>query len=1444
VYVTIGGSPSGERFTKSSGPVDGTFNATGRTVEQIVAGPGRIRFRAWSGDVWRVGLTNANTPAALQATGAMPFALWCDGTVNVEVREAGVYKSGIVQPAASWNDWEIQVDAAGQVTYERIGGSSYASLTDPASLPLAMGIAFDGALNGYIEDIDITGTGAGTYDLITTRAVRRKPALPNPFPTLGGSALDGHFGTRFFRMTDETTFGAGVSALLASASMQSWIDSSDTLMMVRARTGAQALIEMALGAGTLTRSHYHTFGNEWGGAGEPAFSRCLDKPRIMRGWGGTGYKIRELDCDTLVFTDHTDIPTFFDVTLNPTDPGRQYPYVFYSSDIDGLSGKEMGVCLFGGTSAASHKYVGIWNLRNPADTKWLIDTVASTIRVNNGVATALLDETGAPIVMGVPLHSLSMDLEGQYIEMGPMYVSNHFYQFKFSSGRVTYVDEYPSGHKSYGRRGGGTAGVAINMEPITTAYPQWLRRFFDDPHNPVELIAATPDDTYGTSDHSCFNDSDFTIARPVAVSIFREIDPTRLDDAWAIYDDEHVKVATDLSGTVFEVGHTRIDLRAAPGQDPTIETFTQQPSLQVSRDGMWLFANSNMEGTLGEDTGPGDDHVTRCDIFAWYCAQEQVMVPAVATTPGPANGATGVGPVAPVLTWAVPQSTTQYKVHFGTTATPPLVATLDSLPNGVWGLPTPLYVPGVLLPNTTYYWRINSADPVLGETTGALWSFTTGPIPGTAIFIDEVNETDHVRGNPDPGKRREIRIDMALGGDWTAEFDSFDPTDSTATAFRTALKDAIWIETNGVRRFTGKATKVGDDPWGSSASGVVTPVTAKGFTALDDIQVVEAHYPAGLNLKTVLTNLRGQGGTGLWFYGYTIDAGMLNGPTLPEITFTKTSHRQAWNRLSELTGWVIRATPGFVIQAFAPGTSPGIAPYDITAANGQAVLLGGGKKVLTWEQTLGDYYNKVNLRYGQNITVPKLQTFPAATAGQTAWRLNHPGAGVNLNGYILVNGTHTLISVYGDAESLPYKWDAATQSIIRSPGATGGEVVVVPYNAQFPDVVTAEDAAEILANDLKEVTIDAPDIYDRDEALAQVAALLRIGIEQPKQVTVATRSSTDWFTPGDMIELDFPDRLVEGDHLITHVSAVNVLEETWEFTLTCLSGSEQKRSWTERLRGILAGSGGGASTGGGTVIGTMLPASSGHFAENVFAGTEAIGQVVEIGLITETTVTDGGGGPGIRGGFGTKRFGFYYSDESVDQWLKWSLGAYTPLGIRLTGSDYHLQPGPNTNVTRGMYLGGNRDARDRWDALYLNDGGIFEGGAAIARGFWQAWVPTLTNLTIGNGTIVAGYTVVLGKTVRFFFRILFGSTTAVTGAPGFSLPINLAPYRSNAGDLVGDATYRIAAGSIYRGVALAVSASTVELRDNGNPMALLSATVPFTHATGTSWVIEGEYEGV
>ena len=137
------------------------------------------------------------------------------------------------------------------------------------------------------------------------------------------------------------------------------------------------------------------------------------------------------------------------------------------------------------------------------------------------------------------------------------------------------------------------------------------------------------------------------------------------------------------------------------------------------------------------------------------------------------------------------------------------------------------------------------------------------------------------------------------------------------------------------------------------------------------------------------------------------------------------------------------------------------------------------------------------------------------------------------------------------------------------------------------------------------------------------------------------------------------------------------------------------------------------------------------------------------------------------------------------------------------------------------------------------DGSVRDGFTAF--GALTAYTPTLTNWTLGNGTITGGYGQVQ-KRVFFYASLTFGSTTAAAASsPTFTLPVT-ASNANISGHLDGlflDAS----ASAVYGAGAYAGNTTTVGLYVKGtnDVYNAPSTTSPFTWTTSDVIVVRGWY---
>ncbi len=98
-------------------------------------------------------------------------------------------------------------------------------------------------------------------------------------------------------------------------------------------------------------------------------------------------------------------------------------------------------------------------------------------------------------------------------------------------------------------------------------------------------------------------------------------------------------------------------------------------------------------------------------------------------SPSPSNGATDQSTNVD-LSWIGGDpdgDPVTYDLYLGTKTSPPLVAS---------GLVQTTYDPGTLNENTQYYWKIVSKDNRGGQTTGPVWTFTTGTGSGYGNVVE------------------------------------------------------------------------------------------------------------------------------------------------------------------------------------------------------------------------------------------------------------------------------------------------------------------------------------------------------------------------------------------------------------------------------------------------------------------------------------------------------------------------------------------------------------------------------------------------------------------------------------------------------------------------------------------------------------------------------------
>jgi hypothetical protein len=122
---------------------------------------------------------------------------------------------------------------------------------------------------------------------------------------------------------------------------------------------------------------------------------------------------------------------------------------------------------------------------------------------------------------------------------------------------------------------------------------------------------------------------------------------------------------------------------------------------------------------------------------------------------------------------------------------------------------------------------------------------------------------------------------------------------------------------------------------------------------------------------------------------------------------------------------------------------------------------------------------------------------------------------------------------------------------------------------------------------------------------------------------------------------------------------------------------------------------------------------------------------------------------------------------------------------------------------------------------------------------WSAWSPTWTNVTVGDGTVVARY-FKLGRMVWFELHFTLGSTSAVSGLASVDLPVDaagVAAFNVGHGEVIDASGFQY--GAYTRLTAVDRMAIFV---DNGTSAVQLAPLVPFTWTQTDGISLIGFYE--
>ena len=172
---------------------------------------------------------------------------------------------------------------------------------------------------------------------------------------------------------------------------------------------------------------------------------------------------------------------------------------------------------------------------------------------------------------------------------------------------------------------------------------------------------------------------------------------------------------------------------------------------------------------------------------------------------------------------------------------------------------------------------------------------------------------------------------------------------------------------------------------------------------------------------------------------------------------------------------------------------------------------------------------------------------------------------------------------------------------------------------------------------------------------------------------------------------------------------------------------------------------------------------------------------------------------------------------------------------QLSGFDYAIVlGGPLVTEMTELYA---RD--DLWlnaDQLYI--GRTWGGSGHNLLGQWTTYTPSYTNVTVGNGTVIAKY-IRIGQVIHVNYRLEFGTTTSFGGNIYIGMPLSV--VRATAGACV----FQEIGTAVHIGTCLASELDDLARVYHVNPTlnaGVVNATNPLTWATGDFLSLTITYE--
>lgn len=203
------------------------------------------------------------------------------------------------------------------------------------------------------------------------------------------------------------------------------------------------------------------------------------------------------------------------------------------------------------------------------------------------------------------------------------------------------------------------------------------------------------------------------------------------------------------------------------------------------------------------------------------------------------------------------------------------------------------------------------------------------------------------------------------------------------------------------------------------------------------------------------------------------------------------------------------------------------------------------------------------------------------------------------------------------------------------------------------------------------------------------------------------------------------------------------------------------------------------------------------------------------------------------------------TDVSENSGYKFQVASAGNVTAKLQGgasSTVYLGMGTDSNALDNAISVNNADSSmtlrvNAANRMRINSAGLITG-SGTSLGAWTAYTPTLTNITLGDGTL-EGYYCQIGKIVHYRIQFTLGSTSSVSNLAAIGFPVtpkNTSNYPYGSVHLTD-----VSLSLHYDATHIVLSGGRIVMSGIGSS-GYVGAADPFTWDTGDYIFISGTYE--